>query len=92
MFLIARKTFIVTIHETSSAIQIKLDGINIAFGLRFMHIAGRKKNTYITGTKVALREDDLEYDESEAEDALVMSWLMNSRTDNLASHLCHVDK
>ena len=56
-----------------------------------MHIASRMKKGYITGRKIAPVEGDLNYDEWEAEDALVNSWLINSMTSQLMSHLCDVD-
>ena len=40
---------------------------------RFPTIDGRKKKCYITGRKVAPTEDDPNYDDWEAEDALVKS-------------------
>ncbi|RVW35050.1 hypothetical protein CK203_079835 [Vitis vinifera] len=51
-----------------------------------MHIAGRKKKGHITRRNVAPVEDDSNYDEWNAEDALVQSWLINSMTDQLMSH------
>lgn len=51
-----------------------------------MHIAGTKKKGLYYRKKVALTEDDPGYDEWEAEDALVKSWLINAISDNLMSH------
>ena len=78
-----------TIHETTSpTIYIKLDGTNYRVWSQIleMHIAGRKKKGYITRRNVAPVEDDSNYDEWNAEDALVQSWLINSMTDQLMSH------
>ena len=52
-----------------------------------MHIIGRKKKGYIIGRKVALTEDNPNYDEWEAEDTLVKPWLINYMTDWLMSQL-----
>ncbi|KAL6345753.1 hypothetical protein AAG906_017498 [Vitis piasezkii] len=52
-----------------------------------MHIIGRKKKGYIIGRKVALTEDNPNYDEWEAEDTLVKPWLINYMTDRLMSQL-----
>ena len=78
----------VTIQETNTSIHIKLDGTNYRIWSKVleMHIAGRKKKGYITGRKIAPSESDPNYDEWEAEDALVKSWLINSMTTNLMSH------
>ena len=69
------KNSMVTIHETSSPIHIKLDGANYLVWSKIleMHIAGKKKKGYIIGRKVAPTEDDPSYDECEAENALVKS-------------------
>ena len=78
-----------TIHETTSpTIYIKLDGTNYRVWSQIleMHIAGRKKKGYITRRNVAPIEDDSNYDEWDAEGALVQSWLINSMTDQLMSH------
>ena len=78
-----------TIHETTSpTIYIKLDGTNYRVWSQIleMHIAGRKKKGYITRRNVAPVEDDSNYDEWDAEGALVQSWLINSMTDQLMSH------
>ena len=75
----------VTIHETPSpTIFIKLDGTNYRVWSQIleMHIVGRKEKGYITGNKVAPAEDDPNYDEWEAEDALFKSWLINSMIDD----------
>ena len=84
----SKKLSTVTIHETSSPIHIKLDGTNYHVWSKIleMHIAGRKKKGYITRRKAAPTTDDPGYDEWEAEDALVKSWLINSIIDNLMSH------
>ena len=49
-------------------------------------ITSRKKNGYITGRKVLPIENDPNYDEWEAEDPLVKSWLINSMNDRLMSY------
>ena len=85
----SKKSFMVTIHETVSlTISIKLDGANYHIWSQILeiHIAARKKKGYIIGRKVALVEDDPNYDECEAKDALVKSWLINSMIDWLMSH------
>ena len=85
----SKKSFMVTIHETVSlSISIKLDGANYHIWSQILeiHIAARKKKGYIIGRKVALVEDDPNYDECEAKDALVKSWLINSMIDWLMSH------
>ena len=79
----------VTIHEIASPIiSIKLDGANyhVCSQILEMHIASRKKKGYITWSKAAPIEYDPNYDEWEAEDALVNSWLINSMTSQLMSH------
>eukprot|EP00257_Ricinus_communis_P028438 XP_025015852.1 uncharacterized protein LOC112537423 isoform X1 [Ricinus communis] len=92
----SKKLSTMTIHETFSPIYIKLDGSNYRVWSKIleMHIVGRKKKGYITGRKVIPTEDDPGYDEWEAEDALVKSWLINSMTDNLMSHFvqCETSK
>ena len=77
-----------TIHETSSPIHIKLDGANYRIWSKIleMYIAGKMKKGYITGRNAAPKEDDPSYDQCEAEDALVKSWLINSMTEKLMSH------
>ncbi|XP_071902889.1 uncharacterized protein [Coffea arabica] len=77
-----------TIQDASSSIHIKLDGINYRVWSKIlqMHIAGRKKKGYINGKKAAPAVDDSSYDEWEAEDSLVKSWLINSMSDNMISH------
>ena len=77
-----------TIHETSSPIHIKLDGSSYRVWSQVleMHIAGKKKKGYIIGRKAAPKESDSSYDEWEAEDAVVKSWLINSMVDKLMSH------
>ena len=59
-----------------------------------MHIVGRRKKGYIIGRKATPAENDPSYDEWEAEDALVKSWLINSTTDKLMAHfvLCGMAK
>ena len=79
----------VTIHETTSpTIYIKLDSTNYSVWSQIldMHIVGKKKKGYITGTKVAPVENDPNYDEWKVEDVLVKSWLINSMIDKLMSH------
>ena len=51
-----------------------------------MHISGRRKKGYIIGRKVAPVENDSGYDEWEAKDAMVKSWLINSMTDKPMAH------
>ena len=51
-----------------------------------MHIAGRRKKGYIIGRKAVPTKNDPSYDEWEAEDALVKSWLINSMTDKPMAH------
>ena len=85
----SKKPSIVTVHETSfPTISIKLDGANYRVWSQIMdmHIAGRRKKGYIIGRKVAPTENDPSYDEWEAEDVLVKSWLINSMTDKLMTH------
>ena len=77
----------VTIYDTPT-ISIKLDGANYRVWSQIleMHIVGRKKKGYIIGKKAAPAKDDPNYDEWEAEDALVKSWFINSMTNWLMSH------
>ena len=84
----SKKIPTMTIKDTPSSIHIKLDGSNYRVWSKIleMHIAGRKKMGYITGRKAAPAEDDPDYDEWEAENALVKSWLINSMSENLMSH------
>ena len=85
----SKKPSIVTVHETSfPTISIKLDGANYRVWSQIMdmHIANRRKKGYITGRKVAPAENNPNYDEWEAEDVLVKSWLINSMTDKLMAH------
>ena len=51
-----------------------------------MQIVGRRKKGYITWSKTAPVENNPSYDEWEAEDAQVKSWLINSMTDKLITH------
>ena len=79
----------VTIYETTSpTISIKLDGSNylVWFQILEIHITSRKKKCYIIGRKITLAEDDPNYDEWEAKNALVKSWPINSMTNKLISH------
>ena len=85
----SKKPSIVIVHENSFlTISIKLDGANYRVWSQIMemHIVGRRKKGYIIGRKVALAENDPSYDEWEAEDALVKSWLINSMIDKLMTH------
>ena len=85
----SKKSSMVSIHETTSpTIYIKLDGTNYSVWSQIldMHIVGKKKKGYITGTKVAPVENDPNYDEWKVEDVLVKSWLINSMIDKLMSH------
>ena len=79
----------VNIHETTSPIiSIKLDGFNYFVWSQILeiHIIGRKKKGYIIERKIALVEDDPNYDEWEAKNDQVKSWLINSMTNKLISH------
>ena len=79
----------VTNHETTSpTISIKLDGSNYLVWSQILkiHITGRKKKGYIIGRKITLAEDNPNYDEWEAKNALVKSWPINSMTNKLISH------
>ncbi|XP_071933922.1 uncharacterized protein [Coffea arabica] len=60
----------------------------IEFGPRFWRclLLEEKKKGYINGKKAAQAVYDSSYDEWEAEDSLVKSWLINSMSDNLISH------
>ena len=85
----SKNPFIVTVHKTSfPTISIKLDGANYRVWSQIMnmHIAGRRKKGYITGRKVAPAENNPSYNEWEAKDALVKTWLINSMTDKLMAH------
>ena len=85
----SKKPSTVTIHKTSfPTISIKLDGPNYRVWSQIMemHVTGRRKKGYITRRKVAPTENDPSYDEWEAKDALVKSWLINSMTDKLMAH------
>ena len=85
----SKKPSIMTVHETSfPTISIKLDGANYLVWSQIMemHIVGRRKKGYIIGRKAAPTENDPSYDEWEAKDALVKSWLINSMTDKLMAH------
>lgn len=84
-----KKSSMVTVHETTfPPISIKLDGANYRVWSQVMemHIAGRRKKGYINGRKAVPTESDPNYDEWEAENALVKSWLINSMTDKLMAH------
>lgn len=85
----SKKPSMATVHETSfPTISVKLDGTNyrVLSQIMEMHIVGRRKKGYITGRKVAPAENDPSYDEWEAEDTLVKSWLINSMTEKLIAH------
>ena len=85
----SKNPFIVIVHKTSfPTISIKLDGANYRVWSQIMnmHIAGRRKKGYITGRKVAPAENNPSYNEWEAKDALVKTWLINSMTDKLMAH------
>ena len=51
-----------------------------------IYITSRKKKGYIIGRKITLAEDNPNYDEWEAKNALVKSWPINSMTNKLISH------
>ena len=78
-----------TVHETAfPKNSIKLDGANYRVWSQIMemHIASKRKKGYITARKAAPAENDPSYDEWEAEDVLVKSWLINSVIDKLMAH------
>ena len=85
-----KRSSMVIIHETiSPTISIKLDGSNHLVWSQILeiHIIGRKKKGYIIGRKITLVEDGPNYNEWEAKSALVKSWLINSMTNKLISHI-----
>ncbi|KAL5699976.1 hypothetical protein ACHQM5_025485 [Ranunculus cassubicifolius] len=51
-----------------------------------MQIGGRKKKGYLTGRKAAHAENDPSYDDWEAEDLLVKSWLINAMIERPMAH------
>ena len=66
----SKKSSMINIHEIASlTISIKLNGVNYHVWSQILNmpITGKKKKEYITGRKVALVEDDPNYDEWEAE-------------------------
>ena len=79
-----KKSPMLTIHETSfPTISVKLDGTNYRVWSQIMemYIAGKRKKGYLTGRKVAPADDDPSYDEWDADDKTVKSWLINSMTE-----------
>lgn len=79
----SNKLSMVTVHETPFlTISVKLDGTNYCVWSQIMemYIAGKRKKGYITGRKAELAETDADYDEWEAEDKTVKSWLITSMT------------
>lgn len=56
-----------------------------------MHIAARKKFGYISGNKIAPKASKPKYEEWEADNALVKSWLINSMTTNLMLNFIQCD-
>ena len=84
-----KKLSTVIVHKASfPTISLKLDGANyhVWSQIMEMHISGRRKKGYIIGRKVAPVENDSGYDEWEAKDAMVKSWLINSMTDKPMAH------
>uniref|UniRef100_A0A2N9G6R9 Retrovirus-related Pol polyprotein from transposon TNT 1-94-like beta-barrel domain-containing protein n=1 Tax=Fagus sylvatica TaxID=28930 RepID=A0A2N9G6R9_FAGSY len=55
-----------------------------------MYIRGRGKMGYLTGEKTALAEADLTYATWDAENSMVMTWLVNSMEEDISSnYMCY---
>ena len=85
----SKKPSIVIIHKISfPTISIKLEDANYHVWSQIMQmpIVDRRKKGCITGRKVVLTDNDLNYDEWKVEDVSVKSWLINSMTDKMMAH------
>jgi hypothetical protein len=82
-------------NSESHFVQITTIRLNVDNFLRWsqsvrMYIRGRGKMGYLTGDKIAPAEADLTYATWDAENSMVMTWLVNSMEEDISSnYMCY---
>ncbi|CAB4279361.1 unnamed protein product [Prunus armeniaca] len=71
---------------------VKLNGSNYPLWSKVleMHIAGRGKKGFVTGSIKEPNEDSADYDAWETENAIVKRWLINSMDPNIMGFFIHL--